>query len=164
MWSLIPWRRLIALATPFIKEVFFGKFNLLGYFLKNKAVAALFITLICNFFALQYVSIGYEALSVKNQALDKQNKQALVKIGELQAQLETLGTVASDTPRSSVVSEDEASTDTGEVISNNSEDGLYKQALYELIRLKQQERLREASTHDNEKVKGEVNHENQPIR
>ena len=159
MWSLIPWRRLIALATPFIKEVFIGKFNLLGYFLKNKAIAVLFITLICNYLALQYVSLGYDALTVKNQMLDKQNKQFLVKIGELQSQLETLSSVASDTPRSSAVSGDEASNSKGEVVSGSAEDLQYKQALYEILRLKQEERLREASTHDDLKVKGEVNNE-----
>ncbi len=159
MWSLIPWRRLIALATPFLKEVFFGKFNLLGYFLSNKVVTALFITLICNYLAFQYVTIGYDALNAKNQTLDKQNKQLLVKVGELQSQLQTLSSVASDTPRSSVVSEEEASYRKGEVFSDDSEDDLYKQALYEIIRLRHAERQREASTHDDTKVKGEVTHE-----
>lgn len=164
MWSLIPWRRLIVLATPFIKEVFIGRFNLLGYFLKNKAIAVLFLTLICNYLAFQYVSLGYDALSIKNQTLDKQNKQFLVKIGELQSQLTTLSEVASDTPRSSVVSVEEASSRTSDNGVSNSEDDLYKQALYEIMRLKQEERHRKASTHDDEKVKGEVHNENQQTK
>lgn len=144
MWSLIPWRRLIALATPFIKEVFIGKFNLLGYFLNNKAIAVLFITLVCNYLAFQYVSHGYDALSVKYSVIDKQNKQFLVKIGELQAKITTLSNVASDTPRSSVVSVDGVSpTGTG---VNQNEDIKYKEALYEIVRLKQEERHQETST------------------
>lgn len=146
MWSLIPWRRLIALATPFIKEVFIGKFNLLGFFLKNKAIAVLFITLICNYLAFQYVSLGYDALLVRNEALDKQNKQFLVKIGELQGQLATIGSVASDTPRSSVVSDDGVSKNKIEVVTDN--DKAYEQILYEIFRLKQEERMRETSTKD----------------
>lgn len=156
MWSLIPWRRLLALATPYLKEVFIGKFNLLGYFMNNKVVALLFITLICNYLAFQYVSLSSDAIHARSLTLDKQNKRFLVKIGELQSQLNTLSTVASDTPRSSVVSE-EASTNNGGIDSGN-EDGLYKQALYEIIRLKHEERYREASTNDL-RVKGEVTNE-----
>lgn len=147
MWSLIPWRRLIALATPFLKEVFFGKFNLIGYFLNNKAIAVLFITLVCNYLAFQYVSHGYEALAEYNQVLDKQNKKFLVKIGELQSRVGTLTDVASDTPRSSVVSEDGVPSVSEDV--NPTEDSQYKQALYEIVRLKQEERHRETSTQDN---------------
>lgn len=144
MWSLIPWRRLIALATPFIKEVFIGKFNLLGYFLNNKAIAVLFITLVCNYLAFQYVSYGYDALSERHVVIDKQNKQFLVKIGELQAKITTLSNVASDTPRSSVVSVDGVSPiGTG---VNQNEDIKYKEALYEIVRLKQEERYQETST------------------
>lgn len=140
MWSLIPWRRLLTLATPYIKEVFFGKFNLIGYFLNNKAIAVLFITLVCNYLAFQYVSYGYEALNTHNQTLDKQNKAFLVKIGELQSQVETLSSVASDTPRSSKVSE--AGVPKEAVMENDQ----YKEALYEIVRLKQEERQRGAST------------------
>lgn len=140
MWSLIPWRRLLTLATPYIKEVFFGKFNLIGYFLNNKAIAVLFIILVCNYLAFQYVSYGYEALNTHNQTLDKQNKSFLVKIGELQSQVETLSSVASDTPRSSKVSE--AGVPKEVVMENNQ----YKEALYEIVRLKQEERQRGAST------------------
>lgn len=160
MWSLIPWRRLIALATPFIKEVFIGKFNLLGYLASNKTVAILLITLICNYLAFHYVSLGYDDLHRKAVALDKQNKNFLVKIGELQSQLNTLSTVASDTPRSSVVSEEEAPPNIGAIGSDNSEDDLYKQALFEIMRLKHEERIRGTSTKDDEKVKGEVTNEN----
>ena len=158
MWSLIPWRRLITLATPYLKEVFFGRFNLFGYFMSNKAVTALLITLFLNYLAFQYVSHGYNALYEKNRNLDQQNKEFLVKIGELQSQLSTLSSVASDTPRSSVVSEGKASPGKGGVISDKREDDLYKQALYEIMRLKQEERLREASTVDNT-VEGEVTNE-----
>ena len=140
MWSLIPWRRLLTLATPYIKEVFFGKFNLIDYFLNNKDITVLFITLVCNYLAFQYVSYGYEALNTHNQTLDKQNKAFLVKIGKLQSQVETLSSVASDTPRSSKVSEAGVPK---EVVMENDQ---YKEALYEIVRLKQEERQRGAST------------------
>lgn len=129
MWSLIPWRRVITLVTPFMKEVFIGKFNLLGYFFTNKVVTILFITLVCNYLAFQYVLLGYDDLYEKTLSLDKQNKIYLVKIGELQSQLTTLGTVAQPKEDSVLTPEP----------SGNSEDHLYKQALYEIIRLKQQE-------------------------
>lgn len=38
LWSLIPWRRLLKLALPFIREFFFGKFNFKGYFVKHPTV------------------------------------------------------------------------------------------------------------------------------
>ena len=100
----------------------------------------MFITLVCNYLAFQYVSYGYEALNTHNQTLDKQNKAFLVKIGKLQSQVETLSSVASDTPRSSKVSEAGVPK---EVVMENDQ---YKEALYEIVRLKQEERQRGAST------------------
>lgn len=38
MWSLIPWRTLLKLALPFIREFFIGKFNAKNYFAKHPVI------------------------------------------------------------------------------------------------------------------------------
>lgn len=38
MWSLIPWRTLLKLALPFIREFFVGQFNSKGYFAKHPVI------------------------------------------------------------------------------------------------------------------------------
>ena len=80
MLSLIPWRRIFQLATPFLKEIFLGKFNLVGYFLNHKVITVLLFTLLFNHIAFQYVSHGTNAIYDKAVDLNKQNKELLTKI------------------------------------------------------------------------------------
>lgn len=156
MLSLIPWRRIFQLATPFLKEIFLGKFNLVGYFLNHKVITVLLFTLLFNHIAFQYVSHGTDAIYDKAVDLNKQNKELLIEVGKLKTQVATLGHAANiDTPRSSKVSEAEVSKG----LTHSTEDTLYKEALYEIIRLKQEDRNKETSTQDNSQVKGEVKNE-----
>lgn len=156
MLSLTLWRRIFQLATPFLKEIFLGKFNLVGYFLNHKVITVLLFTLLFNHIAFQYVSHGTDAIYDKAVDLNKQNVELLIEVGKLKTQVATLEhAVNIDTPRSSKVSEAEVSKG----LTHSTEDTLYKEALYEIIRLKQEERDKETSTQDNSQVKGEVKNE-----
>lgn len=78
LWSLIPWRRLLKLALPFIREFFFGKFNFKGYFVKHPVVTFCIIVITLAVLSMMFMteqavyhatkSTEYKTLLVAEQA------------------------------------------------------------------------------------------------
>lgn len=56
LWSLIPWRRLLKLALPFIREYFFGKFNFKGYFIKHPVVTFCIIVITLATMSMMFIT------------------------------------------------------------------------------------------------------------
>lgn len=77
-WSLIPWRDLLKLALPFIREVFVGKFNFKGYFVKHPAITLCIIVITLATMSMLFMteqamyhatkSVEYKALLSAEQA------------------------------------------------------------------------------------------------
>lgn len=77
-WSLIPWRKLLKLALPFIREFFVGKFNFKGYFVKHPAVTFCIIVITVAVMSMMFMteqavyhatkSVEYKALLDAEQA------------------------------------------------------------------------------------------------
>lgn len=71
-WSLIPWRKLLKLALPFIREFFVGKFNFKGYFVKHPAVTFCIIVITMTVMSMMFMTeqaVYHATKSVEYKAL-----------------------------------------------------------------------------------------------
>lgn len=68
MWSLIPWRTLLKLALPFIREFFIGQFNSKSYFAKHPVIFVCLLTI--SILSLTLVFITEQAIYHANRSYD----------------------------------------------------------------------------------------------
>lgn len=67
----IPWLKLLQLVAPYIKEILFGRYKLVGYFSERKLVAFLLFSLVLVFGAFIFMSEQAIGLTKKLVARDR---------------------------------------------------------------------------------------------